>query len=114
MRVKKGLTAQRRHKKVRQLTKSMSRANRSSSRRGKQALTRALTNAYRDRRNLKRTNRALWNIRINAAARENGLTYSGLISNLKKAGIKLDRKVLSEIAVHEPKAFSEIVSAVKK
>lgn len=113
MRVKGGLSAQRKHKKIRKATKGMQKSHRSSVRRGKQAVTRSLVNAYRDRRNKKRTLRALWNTRINAAARENGTTYSKLIASLKNANITLDRKILSELAVNEPKAFTEVVKATK-
>lgn len=91
----------------------MIRGNRSSIKRGKQAIVKSLQYAYRDRRNKKRTFRALWNTRINAAARENNTTYSQLIAGLKKAKIELDRKTLAELAVNEPKAFSEVVKAAK-
>jgi large subunit ribosomal protein L20 len=80
---------------------------------GKQGVIKAMQYAYRDRRNHKRTFRALWNARINAAARENGTTYSVLINGLKKANISLDRKILAELAVNEPKAFTSIVKATK-
>ena len=113
MRVKRGVTARKRHNKVRKATKGMSRANRSSVRRGKQAVTRSLVNATRDRKNRKRTFRQLWNIRINAAARDNGTTYSHLIAGLKKKDIQLDRKILAELAVNEPSAFKEIVKKAK-
>jgi large subunit ribosomal protein L20 len=73
----------------------------------------ALQFAYRDRRNRKRTFRALWNTRINAAARLHGTTYSRLIAGLKAANIDLDRKVLAELAVNEPKAFEAVVKACK-
>lgn len=108
MRVKGGVSAHRRHKKIRKATKGMTRANRSSVRRGKQALTRALIYATRDRKTRKRTMRSLWNTRINAAARSNGTTYSKLIAGLKLNGIQLNRKILSDLAVNEPKVFSEI------
>lgn len=111
MRVKRGVTARARHNKIRKATKGMTRGNRSSIKRGKQAVTRSLVNSYNDRRNRKRTFRQLWNIRINAAARINGTTYSKLISALKGANITLDRKVLAEIAVNEPKAFEAVVKA---
>lgn len=114
MRVKSGVTAHKRHQKIRQATKGMTRGNRSSVRRGKQALTKALTYAYRDRRNHKRTFRQLWNARINAASRLNGTTYSKLISAMKTANITLDRKILSELAVNEPTAFTAVVEACKK
>jgi large subunit ribosomal protein L20 len=70
--------------------------------------------ATRDRKNRKRTFRELWNARINAAARMNGTTYSKLISGLKTSGITLDRKVLAELAVNDPKAFEAVVKAIKK
>lgn len=114
MRVKRGVTAHHRHQKIRKATKGMTRGNRSSVKRGKQAITKALTYAYRDRRNHKRTFRQLWNARINAAARINGTTYSKLIAGLKKANISLDRKVLAELAVNEPTAFEAVVKASQK
>jgi large subunit ribosomal protein L20 len=114
MRVKGGVTAHKRHNKIRRATKGMTRSNRSSVRRGKQALTKALQYSYRDRRNRKRTLRQLWNARINAAARLHGTTYSHLIAGLKAANITLDRKILAELAVSEPKAFEAIVKAAKK
>ena len=114
MRVKRGVAAHRKHVKIRKATKGMTHANRVSVKRGKQAVTKALQYAYRDRRNRKRTFRELWNARINAAARENGTTYSKLIAGLKAANITLDRKVLSELAVSEPKAFTTVVESIKK
>ena len=114
MRVKRGVTTHKRHNKIRKATKGMSRPNRSSIRRGKQAITRSLVNATKDRKNRKRTFRTLWNARINAAARLNDSTYSKLINGLKKHNIQLDRKVLSEIAVSEPQAFTEIVKTATK
>src|SRR5262249_3250869 len=113
MRVKRGVTAHARHQKIRRQTKGMTLPHRSSPRRGRQAITQALDNAYHDRRTKKRDFRTLWNIRINAAARLNGTTYSQLISGLKKANVELDRKVLSELAANEPAAFAEVVKAVK-
>jgi large subunit ribosomal protein L20 len=89
----------------------MTLAHRSSVRRGKQALTKSLQYAYRDRRNRKRTMRQIWNTRINAAARIHGTTYSKLISGLKAANIDLDRKILSELAVNEPEAMKAIIVA---
>src|SRR6266576_2703801 len=113
MRVKRGVTAHARHKKIRKATKGFSHPNRVSVKRGKQAVTKSLQYAYGDRRNKKRTFRQLWNARINAAARLNGTTYSRLIAGLKKANIDLDRKVLAELAVNEPKAFETVVKAAK-
>lgn len=109
MRVKRGVAGHKRHLKVRRATKGMTRSHRSSIKRGRQAQVRSLQFAYRDRRNRKREFRSLWNIRINAAARQNGTTYSQLIANLKRSNINLDRKVLSELAVNEPAAFEAIV-----
>jgi len=114
MRVKRGVTGHAKHQKIRRATKGMSHPNRVSVKRGKQAATRSLQFAYRDRRNRKRTFRSLWNARINAGARLNGTTYSRLIAGLKTAGITLDRKVLAELAVNEPKAFEAVVKAATK
>lgn len=114
MRVKRGVTAHKKHLKIRKATKGFTRSNRSSIKRGKQAMTKALENATRDRRVRKRTFRQLWNARINAAARLNGTTYSKLIAGLKKSNVALDRKVLAELAVNEPKAFTVVVKAAKK
>lgn len=114
MRVKRGVTSHARHQKIRKATKGFTRGNRSSIKRGRQAVTKSLQFAYRDRRNKKRTFRALWNARINAAARLNGTTYSRLIAALKTANITLDRKVLSELAVNEPAAFEAVVKAAQK
>jgi large subunit ribosomal protein L20 len=114
MRVKRGVASHAKHKKIRKATKGFSHPNRVSVRRGRQALTKSLQYATRDRKNKKRTFRQLWNARINAAARINGTTYSNLIADLKKANIALDRKVLAELAVNEPAAFSAVVKATKK
>lgn len=114
MRVKRGVTAHKRHQKIRKATKGFSHPNRVSVRRGRQAVTKSLQYATRDRKNRKRTFRELWNARINAAARLNGTTYSKLIAGLKAAGVTLDRKVLAELAVNEPKAFTAVVKSAKK
>jgi large subunit ribosomal protein L20 len=114
MRVKGGVAAHAKHHKIRKATKGMTHGNRVSVRRGRQALTKSLQYATRDRKNRKRTFRELWNARINAAARLNGTTYSQLISGLKKAGITLDRKILAELAVNEPAAFTALVKTTKK
>lgn len=113
MRVKRGVTTRAKHNKIRSAAKGFSHPNQVSIKRAKQATTRALQFAYRDRRNRKRTFRALWNTRINAAARLNGTTYSRLIAGLKTAGVELDRKVLADLAVNEPKAFEAVVKAAK-
>ncbi|MEK7599412.1 MAG: 50S ribosomal protein L20, partial [Patescibacteria group bacterium] len=101
------------HKKIRKATKGFSHPNRVSIKRGRQAVTKSLQFATRDRKNRKRTFRELWNTRINAGARLNGTTYSKLIAGLKKADITLDRKVLSELAVNEPASFTAVVKAAK-
>jgi large subunit ribosomal protein L20 len=114
MRVKRGVTSHAKHKKIRKATKGFSHPNRVSIKRGRQAVTKSLQFATRDRKNRKRTFRQLWNARINAAARLNGTTYSQLIAGLKAANITLDRKVLAELAVNEPKAFTAVVKATQK
>lgn len=114
MRVKRGVTTHKRHQKIRKASKGMTRSNRSSIKRGKQANIKALQFAYRDRRNVKRSMRALWNARINAAARINDTTYSKFIAALKKSNVGLDRKVLSELATNEPDSFKAIVTLVNK
>lgn len=113
MKANTGVPAHRRHKKIRRATKGYTGARRRTVKMGKQAVVRSLEYSYRDRRNRKRTFRQLWNARINAAAREHGTTYSRLIASLKKANISLDRKILAELAVNEPKAFKEVIKAAK-
>lgn len=114
MRVKRGVASHKKHQKIRRATKGMTKPNRSSIKRGRQAVTKSLQYATRDRRNKKRTFRALWNARINAAARLNGTTYSKLIAGLKAANITLDRKILAELAVSEPQAFEAVTKAASK
>ena len=114
MRVKRGVTSHAKHNKIRKATKGFSHPNRVSIKRGRQAVTKSLQFATRDRKNRKRTFRELWNTRINAGARLNGTTYSKLIAGLKAANISLDRKVLAELAVNEPKAFTAVVKATQK
>jgi len=113
MRVKRGVPARAKHKKILKAAKGMQHNRTRSFRLAKQGVIRSLQYAYRDRRNKKRDLRELWITRINAAARENGVTYGVLIHGLKKAGIELDRKILADMAVREPKAFSAIVKAVQ-
>lgn len=113
MRVKRSVTARNRHKKMLNAAKGMQHNRTRSFRLAKQAVTRALEYAYRDRRNRKRDLRALWITRINAAARENGTTYGKLIAGLKAANIELDRKILAELAVNEPAAFAAVLKSVK-
>ncbi len=112
-RVKRGVTAHRRHKKILKQAKGYYGARSRIYRVAKQAVIKAGQYAYRDRRVKKRTFRALWITRINAASRANGLSYSRLIAGLKKADIALDRRVLSDIAVHDKDAFASIVERAK-
>lgn len=113
MRVKRGVTANAKHKKILKLAKGMQHDRTRSFRLAKQAVIKALSYAYRDRRNKKRDLRGLWITRINSAARELGTTYGKLMSGLKKANVQLDRKVLADLAVNEPKAFAEVVKEAK-
>jgi large subunit ribosomal protein L20 len=110
-RVKRGVTSHARHRKVIKQAKGYYGRRKNTIRVARQAVEKARQYAYRDRKVRKRTFRALWIQRINAAARENGLTYGRLIDGLKKAGIELDRKVLADIAVHEPQTFKGLVEA---
>jgi large subunit ribosomal protein L20 len=112
-RVKRGVQAHRRHKKVLKQAKGYYGARSRVYRVAKQAVTKAGQYAYRDRKVKKRTFRTLWIARINAQARAEGITYSQLIAGLKKAGIELDRRVLSDLAVHDKPAFGAIVSQAK-
>ena len=114
MRVKRGVPAHAKHKKTLQAAKGMQHYRTRSYRLAKQGVIKSLRYAYRDRRNRKRDLRALWITRINNAAREYGMSYSKLINGMKKQGIVLDRKVLSDLAVNEPAAFKAIVETVKK
>lgn len=109
MRVKGGVVTRRRHKKVIRRTKGFYGTRHRLYRRAHEGLMNALCYAYRDRRNRKRDFRRLWITRINAAARENGTTYSRLIHGLKEADVRINRKMLSDLAVRDPQAFSEVV-----
>jgi large subunit ribosomal protein L20 len=112
-RVKRGVTARARHKKVLAQAKGFRGRRKNVYRVAKQAVMKAGQYAYRDRRNKKRVFRALWITRINAATRELGMTYSVFINGLKKAAIELDRKVLADMAVMDKPAFAAIVNQVK-
>lgn len=112
-RVKRGVTARARHKKVLALAKGFRGRRKNVFRIAKQAVMRAGQYAYRDRRARKRVFRRLWIARINAAARNAGLTYSKFMNGLKKAAIGIDRKVLADMAVHDPAGFASIVEKVK-
>jgi large subunit ribosomal protein L20 len=114
MRVKRGVTASAKHKKILKLAKGMQHNRTRSYRLAKQAVIKALQYGYRDRRNKKRDLRALWITRINAAARELGTTYGKLIAGLKATNIELDRKILADLAVKEPKAFAAVVKTAVK
>lgn len=113
-RVKGGTVTRRRHKKILKLTKGMYGTRSRLFRRANEAMLKSLWYAYRDRRTRKRDLRRLWIARINAAARNNGTTYSRLIHALKQTGILLNRKMLAELAVRDPKAFSAVVGAAMK
>ncbi|KFF50042.1 MULTISPECIES: 50S ribosomal protein L20 [Salinicola] len=112
-RVKRGVVARRRHKKIMKQAKGYYGARSRVFRVAKQAVIKAGQYAYRDRRQRKRQFRALWITRINAAARNNGLSYSRFVAGLKKAGIEIDRKVLADLAVHEKAAFTALVEKAK-
>ncbi len=112
-RVKRGVVAKARHKKVLKKAKGYYGARRKSFRVANQAVTKAGQYAYRDRRQRKRQFRALWITRINAAARVYGMSYSRLINGLHNAGVEVDRKVLADIAVHDIEAFGAIVEQAK-
>ena len=113
MRVKRGTVGHAKHKKVLKAAKGFYGRRKNTIRIAKQAVEKSLQYAYRDRKNRKRNFRALWIQRINAAAREHGLTYGRLIDGLNKAGIEIDRKVLSDMAIHEPQAFAALVAKAK-
>jgi len=112
-RVKRGVTARARHKKVLTRAKGFRGRRKNVFRVAKQAVMKAGQYAYRDRRNRKRTFRALWIARINAAVRELGLTYSAFMAGLKRARIEIDRKVLADLAVQDKPAFARIAHQVK-
>ena len=112
-RVKRGVTARARHKKLLKSAKGYYNARSKVYRVAKQAVTKAHQYAYIGRKQRKRQFRALWIVRINAAARQFGLSYSRLMNGLKKAGITLDRKVLADIAVHDIAAFGAIAQKAK-
>jgi large subunit ribosomal protein L20 len=109
MRIKRGVTKRRRHKKIIKRAKGFYAARGALVRPARLAVEHSLVYAYRDRRQRKRQFHRLWIARINAAAREHGLSYSRFIAGLKRAGVEMDRKILAELAVAEPTAFSELV-----
>src|SRR5215217_2985287 len=112
-RVKRGVTARRRHKKILAKAKGYYNARRKVYRVAKQAVIKAGQYAYVGRKQRKRQFRALWIVRLNAAARQNGLTYAKLISGLKSAGVELDRKILADIAVRDAATFASIAEVAR-
>lgn len=112
-RIKRGVTARRRHKKVLKLAKGYRGARSKIFRVANQAVMKALMYSYEHRRMRKRDFRKLWIARINAAARQNGMSYNRFINGLKKAGIEINRKMLAELAVNDAKAFGELVNLAK-
>ena len=112
-RVKRSITAKKKRRKILKLAKGYFGARSRLLRTATEAVDRAMKYAYRDRRMRKRDFRKLWIARINAAARSNEISYSRLIDGIKKAGVDLDRKILADIAVHDPQGFSEIVNLAK-
>ncbi len=112
-RVKRGVHAKKKRRKILKLAKGFFGARSRLLRTASEAVDRAMKYAFRDRRVRKRDFRRLWITRINAAARINEITYSRLIDGMKKAGVEIDRKILADIAIHDPQAFSEIVNVAK-
>lgn len=112
-RVKKGVNAHKRHKKVLKMAKGFYGSKSTTYRAAKPATMRALRSAYVGRKNKKRDYRKLWIARINAAARMNDMSYSRLMGGLKKAGIDINRKMLSEIAIHDPEGFTKLCETAK-
>ncbi len=112
-RAKRGFKARRRRKKILKLAKGFV-GGRRLYRQARETVERGLVYAYRDRKVRKRTFRRLWNIRINAAARLNGLPYSRLIHGLAQADVAIDRKILAALAVHDPEAFSAVANIAKQ
>jgi large subunit ribosomal protein L20 len=113
MRVKRGVASRAKHNKLKASTKGMLKVRRSSVKKAKEALLKAWSYQYRDRRNKKRDFRALWITRIGNAAKLNGVSYSKFIAALKAKNVELDRKVLAEIAATKPTVFTKIVEKVK-
>lgn len=114
MRVKKGVNARKRHKKVIKQAKGFYGQRSRNFRAANPAVMRSLASAYVGRKNKKREYRRLWIARINAAARANGINYSNLMNGLKKSGIEVNRKMLSEIAIYDEKGFAELCDMAKK
>ncbi len=114
MRVKTGFTRRKRHKKIRKMARGYFGQKSRTFRKAKEAVMKSLQYAYRHRREKKRNFRSLWIIRINAAARQHGLSYSAFMGGLRKLGVDLNRKALADLAVTDPDAFGELASRVKE
>ena len=114
MRVKGGTVTRRRHKKIIKMTKGQWGTRSTLFRRANESMMKSYWYAYRDRRVRRREFRRLWIARINAGSRANGMSYSQFIHGLKKADVQLDRKVLADLAVREPEAFSQVVEVAKQ
>ncbi len=113
-RIKRGVTARKRHKKILKLAKGYFGSKSKLFRPANEQVLKSLSYAYRDRKAKKRDFRKLWIARINAAARTNGMSYSRLINGLKQAGVEVNRKMLSELAINDEKAFSQLVEVAKQ
>ena len=113
-RVKRGVTSKAKHKKVLKAVKGQWGRRKNTIRVAKQAMEKSMQYAYRDRRNKKRDFKSLWIQRINAGVRAEGLTYSKFINGLNNAGVKVDRKILADLAVNDPKGFKKLVDLAKK
>lgn len=113
-RVKRGVIHVKKRRKLQASVKGYRWGRKNTMKQGKVAALKAGVHAYRDRRKKKRNARALWQVKINAGARVNGLSYSRLIDALNKAGVTLDRKILAELAEHHPEVFAKVVAGVKK
>ncbi len=113
MRIKRGVTSHRRHKKVLALTKGQRATRHSLYKRAKESMLKSLSYAYAHRRERKGDMRRLWILRVSAASRSQGLTYSQFINGLKKSGIEINRKMLADMAVREPEAFANLVTVAK-
>jgi large subunit ribosomal protein L20 len=113
MRVKTGTVRRKKHKKILKMAKGFYSGRRKHFRKAKEQIERSLVYAFRDRKQKKRDFRKLWIVRINAACRLNGISYSRFINGLKKAGIELDRKILADLAMNEPEVFAAVVQKAK-
>lgn len=113
-RIKRGVTARKRHKKILKLAKGYFGSKSKLFRPANEQVLKSLSYAYRDRKAKKRDFRKLWIARINAAARSNGMSYSKLINGLKQAGVEVNRKMLSELAINDEKAFTRLVEVAKE